>query len=400
MKSGASPILIASVLVGYFAFLGGVIFLVVHFTRKRFAKRTAAISQIFEANGARRLGPVSSGGFFYRGAEYEYDWRGRRVVAGVRDITRYTYRTSLRILTSSLPYVVIFPEGKVERLGKSIGLSRELQTGDPSFDGVAYVDTTEKNPPVRQLLESARVRSSILRLLSLGYKVQFSNEGIQAYQVVSHGKMPDLSRVGEAVSSLGELADSLPIFDPSTFRGKVGASRFHLLLLVFAWVPFLFAMGLLDAVFDSPGGRTLHFGGGGVTLLAIVGGLIAWVFYVGIIAVLLRGRSYAFRTLIFAALAALLGVPGFGVMAALTLNQTLDRSPAIENPAKLVRKFQYEGDRKFFLEPGSEGQALQEIPVSDAVYSSYRVGDSVLLRVHSGAFGLPWVEPMTLPAAK
>ena len=168
-----------------------------------------------------------------------------------------------------------------------------------------------------------------------------------------------------------------------------------MVLLMIAWLPFLLAIGILNGIFDLPGGRTLY--SGQFLLISVLGGLILWALYVGLLTLFLRGKSFAFGTLLWAALASLLGVPGFGVIATLTLNQTLDRSPPEEHSTKIVRKYGYHDDHILFVDPWSGGTDAVKLSVSGRVYDHFDVGESVPIRVHRGAFGLPWVETVPLP---
>ena len=101
----------------------------------------------------------------------------------------------------------------MDRFGKLLGVNREVQTGDAEFDRQCYVDSPESDEVVKRLLAPPAVRSGISALLKLGFRVQTSTRGLEAYQVVSaYAKLRDFSS-GEGAQRLLELADVMPPFD-------------------------------------------------------------------------------------------------------------------------------------------------------------------------------------------
>jgi hypothetical protein len=297
--------------------------------------------------------------------------------------------------TPPYPAITVIPKGKVDRFGKAIGLNREVQTGDGVFDDAAYVDTVEEDAPVQRVFESAAVRDGIRELLSLGYKVQLSSRGLSAFQLLPHGTPPDVSRVNEASGLLGRIAGALPALDPATFKGTLSLPYARVLAFALLWIPLLVLAGLLAGLMGSPGARTLSMGHKGLVLGLCA--LTAWVVYVAILALRLRGRSYAFRVLLFAAGFGLFGIPTCGVLVALSLNQALDRSEAVTHLVTVIGTSKYKSQCRIVVASWADPSREERLPVSCKHLAKLAKGYLVQVKSHEGALGMPWIEPIATP---
>jgi hypothetical protein len=398
MSHGPNPVVIFAAVGGYLVVLGLIIFAALRFARRRRTARDQAMAQAMAATGAQQVGtPVVTGsGYSYYGiTAREYELGGRRVVASNYAVSRYYYRFNLAVATPPMPAITVIPEGKVDRFGKAIGLNREVQTGDPAFDDAAYVDTVEEDAPVHRVFESEAVRAGIRELLSLGYKVQLSSRGLAAFQLLPHGTVPDLSRVSEAVALLGQIAGALPALDPASFKGTIPLRYARFLAFALLWIPLLVLAGLLEGMMGSPGERTLSMGHKGLVLGLCA--LTAWVVYVALVALRLRGRSYAFRVLLFTAGFGLFGIPTCGVILALALNQALDGSPGEAHAATVVGTSKYKGRCRITVASWFDPTREERLPVSCKHLAGLAKGSLVQVKSHEGALGMPWVEPIAFP---
>jgi hypothetical protein len=394
MKSGPNPAIGFAILAAYLAFIGLIIFLVFRWRRQRARDRDEAVAQGLTAAGARLVSTGPEGGY-YAGTTREFEIGGQRVTTRTYPVSRYHYRFNLGVATPPLPGIMVIPEGLVDRVGKSLGLNREVQTGDQVFDDAAYIDTIEEDAPVKRVLEDAAVREGILGLLSLGYKVQLSVRGLEAFQLLPYGTAPDVSRVGEATAKLSQIAPALPTLDRSTFKGNIPFLWLRVLAFMLMWIPPLLLGGLLDALTSSPGARTLNMGHKG--LIVGLGALAAYLSYVALVASWLRGHSYAFRALLVAAGFGLLGTPLCGVIGTLALNQGLDGSPAEERVATVTRTSKYKGECRLYVSAWDDPSREESLPVKCKHLPQLGKGTDVHLRVHSGALGMPWIEPIQFP---
>jgi hypothetical protein len=374
----------------YVALLGAIIYFSIRWSRRRMEEKAAPLQAALAGAGARFVADGPKGGL-YEGQEREYDYGGRHVFVGAWYVSQYQIRANLRVATAErLPWVAIFPEGSVERLGKAIGLNREVQTGDAAFDDAAYVDTVEDDAPVQRLLENAALRDAARELIAHGYKVQLSERGVEAYEIVGTGQPVDGSRTAVAVGHLGVIADALPSFEGRKVKGKTLARMaIPTVLAVWVWVPAM----LLAGVFGGTADETLDKGPAVAVGLAFGGA--CWLVYCLALALSVRGRSYAFRVVLLGAALGLLGVPALGGTALHWLNQRLDTSAAEVHPATILRLSNDRSDHYAHVLSWRPDKDRERIGVTHAVYGRLRAGQTIRVRVHRGAFGWAWVEKVT-----
>ncbi len=316
-----AALIVIPIVVGYVGFLAAIITWAARSTRRRLTEKSAAFEQALVALGARKIAEGPSLGA-YRGREIEYELEGSRLFVNAYYVNRYHIRVNVRVpVTQSLPWTAIYAEGRIERFGKTIGLNREVQTGDPVFDELAYVDTIESDEAVATLLANEQVRDAIRYLLAAGHKVQFSSAGVETYQLVANRAVPDTSRFARVLGLLHTIVSNLPSMGGAVYRatpqGKLGLPVVASMLI---WLPAVGALVASSSAMDQtmdPGGVALAFGA--------LGGL-AWVLYTLGVGMLWKGRSYAIRLVMIASLMGLFAVPMMVGSLALWLNQRLDAS--------------------------------------------------------------------------
>jgi len=373
----------------YGVFLGLLIRFALRWSRRILDRKGDALGEALVAAGGRKLGDGVQGGL-YTGTERIFEVGGRRVYTNAYYVSRSSVRVNLRVETPPLPYVVIFPEKAVDRFGKAIGLNREVQTGDKAFDDAAYVDSYEAEPLVARLLTPPEVRAAAQELLSLGYKVQCSGRGLEAFQVVYGMNKVDGSTAPAAVAALGRLAAALPGFADGEFKPRTTVRSYRLAaVLVGAWVGGFFVAGLSAAFVDRTLDPSAAFSA------FVVGGGICWALYVAGLAAALRGKSSAMRTLLVGAFLGVIAVPLGSGAALLWLNQSLDAAPATDRVEQVRGRHRYQSDCTLTVDSWRTPGASEHVPVPRADYDRLAIGDFVELRVHPGRFGWSWIEKAT-----
>lgn len=373
----------------YLAFLGAVVYFAARYSRRLLERKSSALKKGLEAEGARPVGEPRGTYGLYSGAEQEYEVGGKRVVANTYYVSRSHARANLRVAGGPYPAVIVYPEGKVERFGKHVGLNREVQTGDRAFDDLAYVDTIEKNDEyVQRLLAPAPVRDGIRALLGYGFRVQFSAAGVDAFQLRRGGQDVDGAHAGKAAAALTAIAEHAPGFkaEPLTKPG-IGRGAAGGLFLALGWMAMLMLAGALSSTVE----RTLDPWAAFVAYV-FAGGL-GWLLFVFAVGALARGTSGAFRVVLLAAFVGLLGVPAGVGSLVLGLNQWLDGSPAAEHPT-VVRKLRRNKSEYSLRVESWRDESDERISVSWEKWKQLKVGDPVVVRVHDGAFGFPWAEKL------
>jgi hypothetical protein len=373
-------------IVAYAAFIGGIIYLAFQWSRRILERKAESFASALVAVGARFVATGESKGL-YRGREVEYELNGRRVFVNAYYIDRSWARLNLRLASGPYPWVTLHPEGAFERLGKSLQLNREVQLGDAAFDDAVYLDTVEKSDErVREVLASEGVRAAVRELLTMGYRVQLSSRGVEAYRI-EYAARP-LGEVGatRALELIGRIADEAPRFDTSALEPE---PRF-LNQRVYFVMGGSIAFGLMIGAMASVGDATLDSADVGKAILL---GASLWVAFVIALLGLVRGTSQAFARLLTGAFVGLLVLPLAGGAALLTINQRLDTSPAEERVVTILRMHRKEHD--LHVASWREGRREEQLDVSGAFFRQLNIGDRVKVRVHAGRLGWPWVERVT-----
>lgn len=119
----------------------------------------------------------------------------------------------------------------------------------------------------------------------------------------------------------------------------------------------------------------------------------------------LRSSQIAIRKRLFYTL-----VPVPWVLAGmLVLNAKLDSAPVRDWRARVVGKFSMSAmvptRRLVVVVSWPPGRAFERVPVSDDEYSRFRVGERVVVEIHPGLMGVPWVarvvpDPLAGPPVK
>ena len=298
------------------------------------------------------------------------------------------------------------PEGTFDRWSKSIGLTKECQTGDVAFDQAVYV--VSDDPAVERMLQTdTTLRDAIMRLMSdcaacLGTLKRINVHAGRLWIVVSP-RSSDKGSVTEAckrvVPALSETAGRIERDggsvkddrDPFPKRAAVILSISTGLALNAAWqvlsmfpdYPFLRDSG-------EPIVPALLIGAGVVVLLAAL-------------TLLVLGHSA--RTHMVLLELVLVGSIGATISAYAELRDydfDFDPAPSRVVQAEVTDRWITHG-RKGSVHchirvSGWPGDGwTSEIPTSCDFYNLTEVGADVAIEEHAGALGWPWVKDVTVP---
>ncbi|HVB98522.1 MAG TPA: hypothetical protein VNJ12_04225 [Candidatus Dormibacteraeota bacterium] len=110
----------------------------------------------------------------------------------------------------------------------------------------------------------------------------------------------------------------------------------------------------------------------------------------------LKGGGIEIRKRIFMAL-----VPLPWLLAGLLVaNAKLDDSPARLWETRVVGKFSMSAmvpTRRLVVISWRDGRRYERVPVSQDEYSEFHVGEKVVIEIHPGLAGIPWVAGVVLP---
>lgn len=377
----AGPVVVG--VVAYLAVLAAILFFALRWSRRIMEGKLAGTRAALQGLGGRETGQGERGGL-YTGTESRWDVGGREVFIKAYYVSRDFVRVNLRLAAGPLPWIVAYPEGAVERFGKKIGLNREVQLGDPTFDDAVYLDTIDTDEQVKRALASPDVRRLILELIGFGYKVQLSARGVEAYQIVYAMSAPDTSHVHEMIPRLAQLAQSVPSFAGETLR-KPPLVQTAVLAFIVACVA---GGGVMGAIRNSAPAHTLDPAHQAVAFIG-VGGALWLLAMIGVIAAM-RGRSNAFRVVLIAAAMGLFTLPLTGGVLSLVINQKLDHSPA-ENHEVTIRRLARKG-REVTVTSWRAGRDFETTTAVYTLFNTLKVGDHVIVSEHPGALGWAWTE--------
>ncbi len=134
------------------------------------------------------------------------------------------YRGDGRARAGVRPLFVLRRETRLDRLGKRLGLCREIQTGDPVFDARVYVEADAIGGDVRAVLGDPAFRRAVLDLLDAGtHRVELDGKGLAAARTCAeHGEPVVESRAHrEDRRAAHGRAGALPLFG----AGRVARRR-------------------------------------------------------------------------------------------------------------------------------------------------------------------------------
>lgn len=376
-----------TVLVLVVAGTAGFIALVVRLSRSMLDAKEAALLAGLSSAGAT-VKATKQGGL-YEGNDVLLELEGRELIVNAKYVSRSLIRANLLVKTGFLPWAIFSRERAVHRVGKSLGISREVQTGDEAFDTQCYVDSPERDETVKRLLADASVREAVLGLLALGFLVQTSTRGVEAFQVVPvSGSMKDV-RSADAARHLLKLASAVPGFGGLAFKtpGAVRNVPLAVLVLVLTVGGFLSSLALEDML-----GVTLNRG---AVLALVVGcGAALWAATLALLSLVARGSSNGMQALLFSGLLTLFGVAPLGATLGVGLNQRLDSGAVVTHQVRVLEKHTRRDQHHVMVEPWESGGTKVRVEATCEAFDPLTVGDVVTVKVHPGALGLTWVEKL------
>ncbi|WAS98122.1 hypothetical protein [Nannocystis punicea] len=283
------------------------------------------------------------------------------------------------------PRIVLRAEGALERGAKAVGLSRELQLGDPAFDAAVYVESEAPEALVARVLADPAARAAAAALVrGPAGEVQLGEGRVTAR--LSAAQLEQPAAAHELVASLRALAAAMAVPKDMPTRGELVRRRAvgHIFGIAFAW---LLTLGL--AVLLRPP-QVLAWGP--VFGALGLGGLL-WLLVCAPLGLVLRGAPDSLRWFALAAGAFLLTTPFAGMKLALWANAALDKGPevAVRLPVTLV-------DRSetlvlidvVGLESGRTSTRLA-VPMDRVFGTLPKAPGSLILTTGEGALGWPWL---------
>lgn len=242
------------------------------------------------------------------------------------------------------PYTILMRhEGGLDRAGKNMGVNREVQLGDAAFDKDVYIETDGQDDDVQRILRSAGVREAVREIVT----ARIENLTMGGDSFVEGAMVPascslrvdfatkafrDVDGLRQVASALARLAREVSRVEPrDPYRGdavrpaikpatKDRNGRGIALFL------FCVAVNLVGWWKVGFGSTPPTFGWAAFKMGALAG-VLAWVLFVVLSGLLLRGRSTSLRNVGIFALFALPTIMAGGRVAEM-INAVSDSSAA------------------------------------------------------------------------
>lgn len=293
----------------------------------------------------------------------------------------------------------ILRETSFDRFCKRIGLAKEIQTNDRSFDDAFYIQT-DTPEYARPYLADREKRQAIQRLFEMGFeKVDHDGEKLVAtWTGFPHGGEECDRYAREAAESLVVLTRNLPAKPAITLRRRT-LSRKSLQWV--GWVGVILGIGLLIGFFIAMASNSFvlnHWGLFG-TVLPVVG--LAFLVYLWLAAWLVRGHSTSHLQLWSFFLAGIFLFPSLGLLGTERLNVWLDTSTPQEHVTTITNKrskknknsYSYYVNCPSWNEPGR----VFEFKINRAEYDRVNPGRSqIRMMSRAGWLGFEYVDSVTI----
>lgn len=382
-------LIIAGVLLPFFLFLGFVIWASQRAVTQRRKRTLEAVAQ---ALGVAPPGDSAAPVLEHRSGDQSVQ---------ITPIRRGKYEYLQIQLRSShaLPCVVLRKETALDRLGRALGLNRELQLGDRDFDEAVYIESDEQPAHVRALLGDARVRDGAIEICRQGHPLRVERGGLSLLLPTGY-KAPAREDIAERVALLQRIAPglrdvpgALGVPQPAPGDRLAAAS---LVLLILTYLAFLFtdvARVRMGTALDPAVPQRLAKLGLVVAALCAGGGYVY-----------IRGHSRSLRNYLAVLLASLISAPILPGLLLWTINVAADRAPVRVAAGQVTDLRSTRGKSSSYrvsvtLDEGSDPRALS-LRQSYSTYKLLRRGAPVTVDIHRGAFGWAYadaVRPLQAP---
>ncbi|MEP7119981.1 MAG: hypothetical protein ABJE95_03680 [Byssovorax sp.] len=277
-------------------------------------------------------------------------------------------------------------ETGLDRLGKSLRINRETQTGDAAFDARVYLESDAADPVVLAALVDPTLRASAVKCLDLGCASVVLDAGgdLRVERPLPHAELIAADRLAALCDALGAAAEAIPPLAASPpVRSFAGMLPGIALIGLFGSWPLYYAAHALWEPLRSD-----------LYSSSVLGGIALWLVSLPILFFVLRGRSVSLRDLMICTLALAVGLPLGGTDLMMTLNGLLDRSAPVIHETRVTRLHKVSGKSPSYyvtVPSWQPDEETTEISIGSTLYSTLAEGTPIVVRTHPGALGWEWL---------
>lgn len=294
---------------------------------------------------------------------------------------------TVRVRAPSAGQFALTKETAGERFSKAIGLSRELQTGDPSFDEEFYIET-DAVPFASAFFRSPERRQAIRELCRLGFtSIRHDGTVLEAiWAPFGRSENLDPTVVTRAVAHLGRMAREVPPPLRTTAVERVATRKIKRVLAFAAPGAWAGASVLAVMTWDGSSYRPLK-PIGVVDALPVTLPLAALC--LGLAWALVRGRAMSHRDLWGVAVLCFVALQTSSIALVPVSNGWLDGEPETAHRVRVLRR---RPENRVALESWRRPGGTEELGVSADLAARLRPPGSVLIVVTKpGRFGYEWI---------
>ncbi len=296
-----------------------------------------------------------------------------------------------------IPTVVLTSENRANRLGKVLGLNREIQFGDPVFDDSIYIDTRASAEIVTSMLGVAKVRGAVMALNEMFPTVTLfhKNAVIHCHRAGTLPEEEELRIVGDALDRLLLILGQMPPVKIQT-AGHVPMARsswvatLSFVLMVF----FVCAFGVAHEWW--PTFEDMHLD------RPSVWGLGMWVAWVPVLWLLVRGFSNSLLCWSMSVIFSLVMMPCMAISVGTAVNVvtgSVQETPVVVDLKSIHTSRSSKGGTStsylIWRRPVDPNVKKTRFSVSSSEYHFLKRGKEETILTGRGALGWVWVEDFT-----
>ena len=294
--------------------------------------------------------------------------------------------------TARRPKLVLRQEVARDLNGKALGLNREVQTGDPTFDGRVYIEASASDRAVLQTLESPGVRHGVVELLARGAaQVEIGPDSVGAKfsrQIDGDAEIdPDV--ILSVLDAFATVLESLPTATLEIPKGDASSGCAFLVVVVIllpiaAVVAYILTWAFRDST-GIVGYEPFILGAGFGAVLAVTGTALSFVI------TRLRPSAVGYRVFIARVVwCFFVFLPAGTPILMLVDLLTAPRAPAQVIDTTLVDYTVSKGEWE--LEVASWNRPGQTEVFEVGEYPGVSSGGRLRLTVRKGGLGFQWVR--------
>lgn len=325
-------------------------------------------------------------------------WLGTALRDPPPESAQGAYRAAAVDAIARLPNLVLRAEDDWDRVGKALGLNRELQTGDRAVDPKVYVEHEGGDEPAQKILATPALRAAAAELVTEDAAVVLNAEGhaMAVRWLGGRGDPIEAPAVERAARALARLADEMPAVRSRELRPPA-STRTPVLLAIGITLALLAVIPLVIAASEAwaPIERGFYVLACGIAAACVLAGVgAAWA--------VARGKPAGLRRFLLVAGLVFVATPGASAAAIVTANALgVGARSEVHTTVRervVVRRSRGRTSYALVLDSWQGRSDTTKVDVSPALYQQASVGAQVRLVLGHGRLGFTWVEETLLVA--